>query len=191
MPFQQRSYHKMAQAQTLQSQKYWRTCHPPRCKTELQLFLLMWINLGTINYLSKFSQSTMKVCEPLRKITSVKPGWTWNGTYQDLYDKVKMLITKDECMKFYDASKQLYLEEDASGIGLGIGLWQMQEGFNGECDEVPNSVALCPIAFARIWLSSDTTALNGKHWAYYMGSSCSTTTASQKKYSLSMTTNWW
>ena len=29
---------------------------------------------------------------------------------QDLYDKAKMIIKKDACMKFYDASRHLYLE---------------------------------------------------------------------------------
>ena len=51
--------------------------------------------LATINYLSKFSLATAEVCEPLRKLTLVKAGWSWNGTYQDLYDRAKMLITRD------------------------------------------------------------------------------------------------
>ena len=55
---------------------------------------------------------------------------------------------KDVCMKFYDASKPLYLQTDASGVGLGAGLLQMQQGMNCTYDEVPNKVALHPNAFA-------------------------------------------
>ena len=47
------------------------------------------------------------------------------------------------------ASKPLYLEIDASGIDLGTCLLQMQEGKNCRCEEVPNNVALCLIAFTH------------------------------------------
>ena len=51
-------------------------------------------------------------------------------------------------MKFYNASKPLYLDTDASHIGLGVNVLQMQEGMNCRCEKVPNNAALCPIAFA-------------------------------------------
>ena len=102
---------------------------------------------GTINYLSKFSPSAMDVCELLRKLTPVKSEWKWNGTYHDLYEKAKMLITKDVHMKFQEASKPLYLKMDASGIGLDTGLQQMQDGMNSrheqiskQCSHLPNSI---------------------------------------------------
>ena len=41
--------------------------------------------LGIINYLGKFSLFTAEVCEPLRRLTSIKTKWTWNNTYQKLY----------------------------------------------------------------------------------------------------------
>ena len=40
--------------------------------------------------------------------------------YQDLCDKAKNIIKQDPCMKFYDASKSLYLETDASDISIGL-----------------------------------------------------------------------
>ena len=45
---------------------------------------------------------------------------------RDLYDKSKQLITKDVCMTFYDASDPLYLETDASDIGLRVILLQVR-----------------------------------------------------------------
>ena len=95
---------------------------PPKSRKELQSFL------GTINYLGKFSLATTEVCELL-----IKAEWSWNGTNQNLYDKAKRMITRDACMKFYDALKPLYLETDASGIGIGDGLLQMTEGMNCGC----------------------------------------------------------
>ena len=40
--------------------------------------------------------------------------WTWNASYQELFDKAKSLIKADMCMKFYDDTKALYLETDTS-----------------------------------------------------------------------------
>ena len=49
-------------------------------KKELQAFF------GIINYLSKFSPSTASVCESLRQLTLNKRIWTWNATYQKLFN---------------------------------------------------------------------------------------------------------
>ena len=66
--------------------------------------------------------------------------------YQDLYDSAKKIIKKDASMKFYDASRLLYLETDASGVSPGAGLLQVRDGRNCEHDEVPDNTALCQIA---------------------------------------------
>ena len=68
---------------------------PPKTKKELQAFL------GIINYLSTFSPSTASICESLRQLTSSKTEWTWNATYQKLFDKAKSIIKEDACMKLY------------------------------------------------------------------------------------------
>ena len=63
--------------------------------------------------------------------------------YQYLHDKAKKIIKKDACMKFYDASRLLYLETDASGIGLRAGLLQVWDGMNCGCNEVPENETPC------------------------------------------------
>ena len=68
--------------------------------------------------------------------------------YQDLYEKARKLITKDACMKFYDALKPLYLKKDVSGIDLGAGLLQVRQGMNCGHDEVPKNVTLHLTTFA-------------------------------------------
>ena len=91
----------------------------PNNKRELQAFL------GIINYLGKFSPGTAEVCEPLRKPTSSRMVWTWNASYQQLFDKAKSLIKVEVCTKFYNDTKLLYLETDASGVSLGAALLQL------------------------------------------------------------------
>ena len=49
-------------------------------------------------------------------------------------------------MKFYDASKPLYLEMDVPGMGLV--LLQMWMDMKYRHDEVPDNVALYTVAFA-------------------------------------------
>ena len=91
-------------------------------KKELQAFL------SIINYLGKYSPGTADVSDPLHKLTSSKAIWTWNVPYQVLFNNAKLLIKFNMCMKFYNDTKLLYLETDASSVGLGAALLQTQEG---------------------------------------------------------------
>ena len=84
--------------------------------------------LDIINYLGKFSPCTADVYDPLCKLTSSKATWTWNAPYQSLFNKAKLLIKSYMCMKFYNDTKPLYLETDASGVGIGEALLQTWEG---------------------------------------------------------------
>ena len=84
--------------------------HTTRRK-ELQAFFAI------INYQSKFSPSTEEAWISPRNLTSAKAEWTWNITYQRLFDKVKSITKEDTCIKLSEM-KQLYLEIDAFGVGL-------------------------------------------------------------------------
>ena len=114
----------------------------PKNKRELQALL------GIINYLGKFSPGMVEVCKPLRKLTSSKMAWTWNASYQQLFNKAKSLIKLDVCMKFYDDNKPLYLETDASRIGLRAALLQLHDNTTCQKGKGPDNIILCPIAFA-------------------------------------------
>ena len=81
---------------------------PPLPKKVLQAFL------DIINYLGKFFLNKAVVCKPLCKLTSSKVVWTWDASYQAIYDKAESLIKANVCMKFYDENKPLYLKTDAS-----------------------------------------------------------------------------
>ena len=59
---------------------------PSKTKKELQAFLEI------IYYLSKFCPSTADICELFRKLTSARTEWTWNATYQKIFNKAKSII---------------------------------------------------------------------------------------------------
>ena len=112
-------------------------------KKELQVFL------SIIYYLGKFSPGTADVFDLLCKLTSSKVIWTWNASYQALFNKAKLLIKYDMCITFYNDTRLLYLETDASSIGLGAALLQTQEGTTCQKDMVSDNTIPYPIAFAN------------------------------------------
>ena len=124
----------------------------PKNKQELHSLL------GIINYLGKFSPGTAEVCEPLRKLTSTRVAWTWNASYQHMLNKAKSLIKAEVCMKFYYI-KLLYLETDASGVGLGAALLQLCDNTACQKGMAPDNTNLHPIAFAS-------KSLTGTGWRY-------------------------
>ena len=53
------------------------------------------------------------------------------------------------CIKFYDDTKPLYLETDASDISLEAALLQLRDNMNCPKDTAPDNTILHPIVFAN------------------------------------------
>ena len=53
--------------------------------------------------------------------------------HNNLYNKAKDIIKNDTYIKFYDASRQLYLKTYTSYVGLGARLLQVREEMNCGC----------------------------------------------------------
>ena len=138
---------------------------PPQNKTEFQAFL------GIINNLGTFSPSTATVCEPLQELTSSRAVCSLNASYQALYNKAKLLIKSNVCMRFYNKTKPLYLETDASRIGLDTTLLQTRDNMTCPKDTSPDNTILRPITFVRKKLTSAEWSIvtsKEKHWVYCM-----------------------
>ena len=86
---------------------------------------------------------------------SIRVVWTWNASYQAICDKAKSLIKADIYIKFYDENKPLYLETDASGIGLGTALLQSRDGIACPKDNAPNNTILGPLHSSKSLTSAE------------------------------------
>ena len=73
---------------------------------------------------------------------SCKAMWTWDASYQQWCKKAKLVIRVEMCMKFYDDSKMLYLETDASIIGLWAALLQLRDKTGCQKGTVPDNAIL-------------------------------------------------
>ena len=84
----------------------------------------------------------------------MKTEWTWNESYQRLFNKAKTIIKEDMCMKFYDETSQPYLETDECVVGLVAGLLQIKARVNCPLYETPDITMLRLTAFATKILSN-------------------------------------
>ena len=62
-----------------------------------------------MNCLDKYSPATSDMYKPLHKLSSLKTGISIEQDIPELYKRVKVLIKKDACIKFYDEKKCLYI----------------------------------------------------------------------------------
>ena len=122
---------------------------PPKIKKELQAFL------DIINYLGKISPSTASICEPPQKLMSKQSSMDMECFISGPIQQDKSWIKEDVCIKFYDKTKPLHLETDASCIGPGAPLLQTRDDMTCPKDTSPDNTILRPIAFAIKSLTSE------------------------------------
>ena len=76
---------------------------------------------GTVGYLSKFLPNLSSVMQPIRKLTEKDTYWQWGKEQEDAFTEVKRLVLTTPILAYYDPSKELVLQTDASQAGLGSG----------------------------------------------------------------------
>ena len=122
---------------------------------ELQTFL------GLANYLGRFTPHLATVSAPLRDLCKTDVPYDWGPEHDAAFSNLKKAISSNEVLQYYDSTKPLVIQVDASQRGLGAALLHA----NG------------PIAFANKSLTeteSATPTLNAKCWASCLDLSDST-----------------
>ena len=100
----------------------------PTNVTEVQSFL------GFTNYYQRFIKKYAQVAKPLYKLISGENAARkqnlikWDLECQEAFDKLKELCITTPILAYTDFRKPLELHTDASVLGLGAVLYQVQDG---------------------------------------------------------------
>ena len=79
-----------------------------------------------INYLSKFLPHLAEETHSLRNLLKDKAEFVWDSNMENVFQRVKSLITAVPVLAYYDVTKDVQIQADASQCGLGAVL--LQEG---------------------------------------------------------------
>ena len=95
---------------------------PPTCVKELQAFL------GTAGYYRQYLPDFATVAKPLHHLVSKGVEWTWKEDAQRAFDELRQRLVGAPILGYPDPSLQYILDTDASDMGVGAVLSQVQEG---------------------------------------------------------------
>ena len=90
----------------------------PENKESLRRFL------GFVNYLGKFIPNLSKVDEPLRALLKKTVLFEWQPQQEQAFQELKQLCTQAPVLTYFDVTKQVEIQCDASSTGIGAVLLQ-------------------------------------------------------------------
>ena len=76
--------------------------------------------------MARFMPNLSGLLEPLRQLTHKDNTWAWEKEHEKAISKVKSTLVLPPFLKYFDATKQIIVQMDASEYGLGAVI--MQEG---------------------------------------------------------------
>ena len=118
----------------------------PENQKELQQFM------GSVNYLSKFLAFLSDLHAPLQLLLKKDSEFIWTDTHIIAFNHLKEHVSNDVKLQFFDCSKPLFIEVDASKCGIGAAMLQSDPIMrNTSTSEIPDN--LRPISYASKTLS--------------------------------------
>ena len=94
----------------------------PKTLTQLRSFL------GLCSYYRKFIRGFSSLAKPLHHLTEKDVKFEWSSECQNAFSKLKNLLTQAPVLSYPEPSSSFILDTDASGVGLGAVLSQVQDG---------------------------------------------------------------
>ena len=82
--------------------------------------------IGMATYLSKYLPHLSETCEPLRRLTDKDAVWSWQSQQEDAFQNVKLLVSTQPLLKYYDLNEEVTIQCDVSEVCLGA--TSMQNG---------------------------------------------------------------
>ena len=80
--------------------------------------------LGMVNFVAKFAPQVSKATAPLCELIKKNVAFHWLDIHDQAFSDLKNILTKSDILKYYDVSKSVTLQVDASQHGLGAPLIQ-------------------------------------------------------------------
>ena len=93
----------------------------PSTKREVQQFL------GLANYYRKFVQDFASLAKPLHRLSEKNVWFSWTPDCQKAFELLRQKLVSSPILAFPDYSREFILDTDASDIGLGAVLSQIQD----------------------------------------------------------------
>ena len=115
---------------------------------ELQSFL------GTVNYLSRFLALLSDSCAPLQALLKKDTEFVWMLVHQHAFDQIKLHVSNDLKLQFYDSSKPLHIEVDTPKKGIGAVMLQQDSIIPNTSKSTEIPTKLCPISYSSKTLLS-------------------------------------
>ena len=92
----------------------------PKTAAEVRSFL------GLVNYSARFIPDLSIVSAPLRELTRKNSVFRWGKSEQESFDELKKRLASAETLGYYDKNAPTKVITDASPVGLGAVLVQVQ-----------------------------------------------------------------
>ena len=80
--------------------------------------------MGSVNYLSKFLSFSLYLYAPLQLLLKKDAEFIWTDTHTVAFNCLKEHVSNDIKLQFFDFSKPLFIEIDASKRGIGAAMLQ-------------------------------------------------------------------
>ncbi|XP_003729725.2 uncharacterized protein K02A2.6-like [Strongylocentrotus purpuratus] len=90
----------------------------PTCKDDIHRLR------GMVNYLARYLPKLSDVMKPLNDLTHNNSAWTWDSNHDKAFRLLKEMLIQAPVLAFYNQSKPLQIQTDASATGLGAVMLQ-------------------------------------------------------------------